>query len=628
MFLIESLGVILGPDGGMVAEAKVAATVRAFERYVERSQADFETDREDPDCPSPAHRNLRDMTTLPEFRNASDSSAGLLAAEWDGQVTFNVITQQAVSTDGGFVGFIGRTLDGKRGSGAAMPPGPGSTVRGAVPASGTPGAGVPNSVMGGSLAAPIPSTGSDLMPLGVRIGAEGRMLAYPQAQAVATYKPFRQVPQSEIVMTDGHGTAVETLAVIPGWRYEPVDAGAFELWFKPAFPSSTGTSTGRQVLLTWTSDGPRAPDAPNPVGGGGTTGTGSFVSDVHADNVAHFMAAAAAGGPTDGNYPAIHVAGGGSVVVDPPPPSTFLGAPIRTGNFAYKDATDTAEHAELYAQRIDAYFARALAGVLDDLLDSIETSSGGITWGARAKLEVYLESAGADAISPLFSVRARFEVEQKNEGHSSTSRHYARTWASPPVRPGTWHHVLFSFYAVTPKDGKTPPEHTNLWVDGARVDAVGSDSWPTEVHAQARIAKRIIDSLAAGGIAIDFDVEKYRVPVEIPLGARPVILGARDLEGHDTFQGLLDNIIFQGNWPKALPDAPAGATYRFDTWRPTLGRDAKPKPMGPDDHHLRFHKRTRALEWDVPLTVVGYDWTKWNELDPTNWKGDSSSGFV
>lgn len=629
VFDIESLGVVLAGDDDarfvarVVAQAKVRSTVRVFERYVDRMQDDFEADRVDPASPS-ALPNLRDMTTLPEFRNAADSSTGLLAADYDGQLTFNVITQQEVSLEGGFTGFIGRDLNGKslRSGGTLTQTGSAREVAAPAPVSGKTPRPARSVITGYVEDAPSVTDlagGSDLHPFGARLGSDLRHLAFMQEQVLATQ--FHEVPESEIILTDGHGGYVETLAVIPAWSYEAVDAHAFELWFKPDHPvASEGTMVAgeRQVIFEWESGGPRSPGAADPVVPGGSLSLGSFVTDVHGDNVANYLAAVAAGGPGPNGAPEVHIAGGG-LTVPPPPLSEFFGSPLGSGPLpfdndpSYPEGRDPEADAETYASIADRYFARKFAELAADLFRDADTAgTEGISWGTRARLQLWLERVAADAVSPRYRVFARFELEDKNEEFSSTSAAYERTWTGPTVRAGTWHHALFSFYALPPPDAsRVPPERTNFFVDGARQTASTGDVWPTEIHAQARIAKRVVDSLAGGGIDIEFAVEDYRVKVEIPRGNIPIKVG-QDLAAARPFRGLVDNVIFQGNWPKFYgtgPDSPSPG--RFDLWRPTLGRTTS----STDDHHLRYTKRTQALEWDQPIRVVSYAWTAWKSND-------------
>jgi len=120
IFTVESLGTVLGPDGQVVAQDKVRSIVRIFERYHETSQDDFETDRIKDDMatsgtspPGISVPFLRDMTTLPEFRNvgSEDEELACLKANYDGQVIFNVITIEDVSHEGVFYSNIGPNKD-------------------------------------------------------------------------------------------------------------------------------------------------------------------------------------------------------------------------------------------------------------------------------------------------------------------------------------------------------------------------------------------------------------------------------------------------------------------------------------------------------------------------------------
>lgn len=645
IYEIESLGVVLAPDSEntetlegskhcarVIAQSKVRSVVRVFERMVERMQDDFETDRKDPST-APADAFLRDLTTLPEYRNDRNGNLND-PAEWDGQVTFNVITMQEVSTDGSAAGFIDGTLDGKRMMGGAHP--------NVGTASGTSGPGT--TVLA-----------SDLHPFGARTGAgNGGYLAYPQEPDWATN---HEVKKTDIViLRDGHTFTLpeDLLATIPGWFYDSVDAQGFELWFKPDHPAATtGSVTAasrRQTLLEWESKGPQDPGAPPPtIPGGGVNLSDAWLAEVHAQNYQNYLDSVDAGGPGPNGEPTVTVSGSGTPL-PPPPLSEFFGDPLGTGPLPWNIQPypgNKFNDAEEYADIADEWFRRKFREIIGDSFeDASETSADGITWGAKARLKIELVQIGDDPIikTPRFQIEANFVIEQKSEEYESlrpttTPAAYSRTWTSSPVYAGTWHHVLFSFYALLPpKDAsERPPGHTNLYLDASLVPGVPANDngmWPTEVHAQARIAKRVVDalneSLANGGsigegVAIEFNVEDpiYRVPVAIPLGEEPVTVGAA-LSHDQAFDGLIDNVIFQAKWPKFFRTGAGtgGSPGRYDLWRPSLSRVT----TAADDFHLSFLKRTQQLEWDQPIRVVSYAWTAWRHNDQMG--GALSLGLV
>ncbi|MBI3723375.1 hypothetical protein HY251_05395, partial [bacterium] len=279
IFTIESLGIMLGPDGEPVSQAKVRSVVRVFERYLETTQRDFEQDRIDP--PSPLLPGLRDVTTLPEFRNVIDDplagpdaeQGGLRAADFDGQVTFNAIPADGVASLGepSFVGFLGRDLNGICVDG--------STLRNRGSARGD----IPPTARPTGLSVYDPRSfdeGTDLYPLGARVGHGSRYLAYDQVdgaggRGVMTVR-HANVPQRGLTMPWKKKVSnpdypkksndpwtwepqPPVSATIPSWEAEWINAQTFELWYKPSFPDKPA-SRDKQVILAWTGGEPRRPD--------------------------------------------------------------------------------------------------------------------------------------------------------------------------------------------------------------------------------------------------------------------------------------------------------------------------------------------------------------------------------
>jgi hypothetical protein len=151
--------------------------------------------------------------------------------------------------------------------------------------------------------------------------------------------------------------------------------------------------------------------------------------------------------------------------------------------------------------------------------------------------------------------------------------------------------------------------------------------WPTEIHAQGRRVEKAIRDLERsgggttfGGVALgqklSFDREKYRVKLQIPRGDEavdgPVAIG-RNLKSSapETFRGVVDNVIFQGNYAPQPGDVYTGnvgaPVARFDVWRP----QAHDKLTRDGDAHLTYQKRSAPLEWDRPIRIIGYEWTAW-----------------
>lgn len=527
IFTIESLGVVLGPDGTPVAVSKMRSTVRVFDEYCETNQADFEVDRLDPNG-SAGYPGLRDITTGPEWRNALNANLtgntpdedGLLAARYDGHLTFNAITATELSPQGGYVGFIDRTVQG-----TPMQNVSGSPVR----TLGTPNAGplVP------SLASPSFTSGTDLLPMGAFTGRGGRNFVFNQDPIVPTIThdvpkaqlstgPINYIltifsqtvtPQFLVNPNPGGGPPVPIAPIItpnppqnipqqlppitdivPAWSYDSVDKQGFELWFKPQVGAS-----GRQELVNWESGGP-----------------------------------------------------------------------------------------EVATQVVGQTFS----------------------WGKKGSLAVWLQPDGSPPAGTSYTLHCRFTI-------SGTS--YSREWIYPTdIRAGTWHHVLFSFFV--PKQGQeaSPPEHTMFFVDGNDIGSTSPEpSWPTYTHPQALAMHAVADSLiaqaqaavVANGITgslvmanpINTSDPKYQIPVQFPRGEKIFFAGESN-----AFNGLVDNIIVQGNWAKRMSGSYGADSFvpRFDSYRPSAGGAG-------GGSQLTFQKRAQALEWDRPIRVVACDATAW-----------------
>ncbi len=130
-FFIDSLGTILGPDGSSMGQAECTSLVRVWEQYNETNQTDFELNRVDPPGTTGV-TGLKDLTTLPESRNAYDAviptdanaisqtnltgatTSGLQGSLWDGQITFNAISSPNIGGQATFAGNIDRTISAKQ----------------------------------------------------------------------------------------------------------------------------------------------------------------------------------------------------------------------------------------------------------------------------------------------------------------------------------------------------------------------------------------------------------------------------------------------------------------------------------------------------------------------------------
>src|SRR5581483_3587802 len=222
-------------------------------------------------------------------------------------------------------------------------------------------------------------------------------------------------------------------------------------------------------------------------------------------------------------------------------------------------------------------------------------------WGKKATLAVWLEADPTPPSGSSFTVHCRFTIE-------GTS--YAREWIyQNVVRAGTWHHVLFSFFV--PKQGQesSPPEHTMFFVDGNDIGSTAPEAaWPTYTNPQVLAEHAVADDLIAkaqaavvaagitGSLSMPNTVNtsdpSAQIPVQFPRGDKLFVAGESSV-----FQGIVDNIIVQGNWAKKMPGSYGGDPYcpRFDSYRPSVGGTPA------SGSQLAFQKRAQALEWDKPI---------------------------
>ncbi|MBI3722908.1 hypothetical protein HY251_02975 [bacterium] len=411
--------------------------------------------------------------------------------------------------------------------------------------------------------------GSDLLPLGAFLGRADphtgapRCLAFPQADDVSRRgvlkTDVRTVPAITFRATDSlNGKLVLDARVkVPSWMKERVNAHTFELWFKPALPDSAARGTTRsaaprkQVLLAWESGEPEKPDMSS---------------------------------------------------------------------------------------------ATAL----------VQQAAQGKTWGSRATCKLWLEpDPGRDPVA--FTLKARFTVDPPASAREP--RPFDTTWtATTTVRGGTWHHAVLAFHARNQREAPYPTKHVQVFQDGVELKSwagsepdagsapgIDASGWPSEVDTESLILRDVLlasapmlgtdratlETFAPGVMFPEEPIYGKVHPVEIPVGKKPIRIG-RDLSDQDPspFLGLVDNVIFQGRVHKRADEV----LERFDTWRPSLdpadpartwrdpARPNKPvfqsAPDGrslADPQSLTFRKHTPALEWDIPIQVVSFEWTAWKD---------------
>lgn len=548
-FTIESLGIVLGPDGSPVAASKMRSTVRVFSQYVDTNQADFETDRLDPNGAA-SYPGLRDITTGPEFRNASNANIppqsppdvdNLYAARYDGFLTFNAIAYTEVSPQGAFAGFIDRTLDAKTVGGAVVKNTSGNATRlNPFPATPGPGTLVP------SLSAPIDwQSGSDLMPMGDftgRGGTAARNLVFPQDDnTVPTASPPHDHPKVVMstapitylittysqtvtpiykVVTGSNGSVSTTFDhnqvtpnppvtttgtlppvgpdIIPGWTMDSVDRQGFELWFKPAISGSS-----RQELLNWQSGG-------------------------------------------------------------------------------------------------------------QELALTLPATGQSFYWGNQATLAIWIESdPGAGPANATFTVHCKFTIAGTSYSrewlyptpvHAGTWHHvlfsfYVPAQGSEAAPPN------HSYFAVDGNEqASMSPEQS--WPTFTDPQALAMSAAANDLIAKAQAAVNAAG--ITGPLVMPNDVNlgdpKYQLPVRFPRG-KDIYVGGQS----NPFLGIIDNFVAQGNWAKKV-QGPYGSDNfipRFDQYRPSIGG------APPSQSQLTFQKRAQMLEWDKPIRVVACDFTAW-----------------
>ncbi len=129
--------------------------------------------------------------------------------------------------------------------------------------------------------------------------------------------------------------------------------------------------------------------------------------------------------------------------------------------------------------------------------------------------------------------------------------------------------------------------------------------------------------------AIVFDPNNYLIPMELTPGHTAVTIGSGLTSSGfgngfgfsdqgATFNGIVDNINFQGNYQQQNDPV----VDRFDTWRPSLAR----VPTAADPA-LAYNKHTQAVEWQRPVIALSYDWTAWEDV-PAGQGGYSDIGTL
>jgi len=293
--------------------------------------------------------------------------------------------------------------------------------------------------------------------------------------------------------------------------------------------------------------------------------------------------------------------------------------------------------------------------------------------------------------------------------------HARQTYGGAPVAPGfgIWEPVTYtysysyggvtytySYTYMTYVISNSPPDyvgpnnsdhHVRFYSDGVEIlNHAGSDpdasnpagdDWPQQPDAQSQILANTLWEYAYVIGTTHYQLcskapdlmypenPKWgkTAPVELVPGSDPIRFGkGYNADELTPFDGLIDNIIFQGKWQEQSDDAgvnkATGVQERFDTWRPQMDpndpkrmayRDAAniSKPMFKatgsgtfsnnevaaagggssmgdlsssasgqvsagdtwDQQHLTFRKHTPALEWDRPIQIVSYEWTAWKD---------------
>jgi hypothetical protein len=576
VFQIDSLGVILGADGAPVAQSKVRSIVRVFERYVDTTQADFESDRLDGGDPGdPGFQYIKDITSLPESQNVTnivpaggpvttydafgapttiyDGTLGapepvaIHAGAYDGQLTFNVITQMHMSESS----TISANIDGTVKATRVSPSGTRVTLNNAI---GTPtrnpGANSPGLMLA---AQPSPGTvpdflsGTDLTATANFAGRQGRGIAYIQADLNCANNDDPTDPTNKSAMQWEHhpvyGSGPTTLdehvtqtfyasnsggnpvgstdfdltESIADWSYEAIDRQGFEFWFKPTDPRlDPRAGPLHEVLLDWKSAPPQPIDdgytdanSTNAVNGGNaSTTTTVTVTAVTTNGITTYP-------PGPGNSTVVTGGSGGASG-----PTTVSPAP---GSGTAADGTVTL--VTVTTTTVVTFSSGVVSGVLSQNFGSSGSESGDAggtpNWGAQAELAIWLDQV-ADPVTglPAWKISCEFSLTKPHmPGFADTGfgPNFTRTWHYPvEIQPGTWHHALFSL-AHTPPGG----DHTYFYVDGNPDTSAGTEpAWPQEQSGEAQLLVAAANRLQAMLTAI------INAEVAAGVGGRALIQGA------------------------------------------------------------------------------------------------------
>jgi len=647
--------------------------------------------------------------------------AGLRAANFDGQVAFNVITQEMCSLDGAFVGYIGRDLTGAFVDGVHMFMVPDATgknplCRGQVTTIPVASKTAPDdlSVCGDKVAFDITTStlpdwtkGSDLAPQGVWVGrkttgvdSSARFLQFCQTDGDGAPRgvmktehydvPSVTLTKSSFGYYYGGGTDT-TVAVIPGWSKDWINAHTIEFWYKPTIPpapptGATTTTPPIQTLFHWIGGDPKKIDGdcpgfataadpvkkaadqiPNVVG----TGSGPIVWGAHAECKA-WLEPIASLNPQD-------------------PPSYTVKC-----EFIVKANDNT----ETYPQQSNAftgyYYGSYYYG--SDMTQAYQIGTGTHTPAKDFDCTLYTLAGQA--------------VRAGTWHHAVMGFHARQTYGGAPVAPGfgIWEPVTYtysysyggvtytySYTYMTYVISNSPPDyvgpnnsdhHFRFYSDGVEIlnktatssdpDASNpaGDEWPQQPDAQSQILANVLWEYAYVVGTTHYQLcskapdlmypenPKWgkTAPVELVPGVDPIRFGkGYNADEMTPFNGIIDNIIFQGKWQEQADSAgvnkATGVQERFDTWRPQMDPfDVHPdntkrasyadptnvhKPMFKsaatgsmstlesgattggsssdlggdqwDQQHLTFRKHTPALEWDHPIQIVSYEWTAWKD---------------
>jgi hypothetical protein len=654
IFSIEALGLVLGPDGNsVVAEAQARTVVKAFDRVVDTTQADFETSRLD--TGDAGHPALRDMTTFPEYRNNGAAvltgtkavEGNLLAADWDGQLCFNALSACTPSSDNAIAGYIDNTLNADHVGTPATATGgvrTDGTNPGTVPGT-NPALSLARSMCGDPGAASPWLTGSDLSPLGVLVGRQGRHLGYSQADMIGTsgqeYTHFGPVQLNEHVKvslsTDFNYTKT-TYSYTQHYTTNDHSVLDSDKWSDPVV-TNTQNNTGSAL-------GDGGGKFPLPAGESGNLDT-----DIN-----------------------------GLIY-----PWSFYRIEREGFSFWFKPPKGKG------AQVLFDWHSGppASPNALFTINSTVAANPLPATWGGQTTLHMWLTADGSDG----YDVHCKIHVDQKTGDDSGMSGSYDHEWRSEKIMHGTWHHCHFTVYTQV----KSKRGGTHFYLDGKDsstthvTDVTGSEpGWPTEWDTQERLISEAVALEAAyyqNAVNTEFnhlntilaeqeanaqaqssrtnqtfngaggadgnnasqeeDVDKranlvhdvgeqinasgtpvsmpslpspsytptHRVPVYIPLGTTGWH-GCKDAacstfpDSAGDFLGIIDNVLYDNRRTDPLDsESVDGGGYieRYDNYRPSTGNTTTTGPVV-------FRKHVPSLEWDKPVRILTEAMTAWKSV--------------